>query len=350
MVDHHDIHAGVHPTASGALTRLAYAQAKAAGINVNPILEKTHLTLLQIEDPSARIRVRDQINFLNVIANELQDDFLGFHLALKSDLRATGWLYYVAASSEKLSEALKRASRYGSIANEGMALRYVNNGCATVAINYLGVSRHLDRHQIESIMTILLRVCRQLTGLRLTPSRVRFVHRRDHLCSEYVDFFGSKPEFGATADEAVFATSIGDTPITSADPFLNKLLITYCEEALARRPSHGPSLRLSVENTIVPLLPHGEVRTDEVAHRLAMSKRTLTRNLSSEGLTFSGLLESLRRVLAERYLADKDLSISEIAWLLGYQEVSAFTHAFKRWTGDTPRHVRLRPGRFALST
>lgn len=342
MYDRDAVHAGVHPTASGALTRLAYAQAKAAGINVDPILKKTHLTLFQIEDPTVRIRVRDQINFLNLVASELQDDFLGLHLALKADLREIGWLYYVAASSEKLSEALKRASRYSSIVNEGMSLHSVNNGCVAVAINYVGVGRHLDRHQIESIMTILLRVCRQLTGLRLTPTRVSFVHRRDRLCSEFIDFFGDKLEFGATADECVFASSIGDALITSADPFLNRLLITYCEEALARRPSHSPSFRSNVENALVPFLPHGKVRSAEIAHRLGTSQRTLARNLSSEGVTFSGVLESLRRDLAERYLADKDLSISEIAWLLGYQEVSGFTHAFRRWTGDTPRHVRSR--------
>src|SRR5260370_4714557 len=102
--DRGDAHAGAHPTASGALTRLAYAQAKAAGVDVVPILKKTHVTLLQIEDPGARLRVRDQINFLNLVAGDLQDDFLGFRLALKADLREIGWLYYVAASSETMSE------------------------------------------------------------------------------------------------------------------------------------------------------------------------------------------------------------------------------------------------------
>ena len=61
-----------------------------------------------------------------------------------------------------------------------------------------------------------------------------------------------------------------------------------------------------------------------------------------EGVTFSEVLESLRSDLARRYLADESLSISQIAWLLGYQEVSAFTHAFKRWTGMTPREARTR--------
>jgi hypothetical protein len=63
--DRGDAHAGAHPTASGALTRLAYAQAKAAGVDVVPILKKTHVTLLQIEDPGARLRV--EINFLNLV-------------------------------------------------------------------------------------------------------------------------------------------------------------------------------------------------------------------------------------------------------------------------------------------
>jgi AraC-like DNA-binding protein len=71
-----------------------------------------------------------------------------------------------------------------------------------------------------------------------------------------------------------------------------------------------------------------------------MSPRTLARRLEAEGLTFAGVLIELRADLARRYLQDEDLPISEIAWLLGYREVSAFTHAFKRWTGKTPRQAR----------
>jgi AraC-like DNA-binding protein len=71
-----------------------------------------------------------------------------------------------------------------------------------------------------------------------------------------------------------------------------------------------------------------------------MSQRTFARRLSAEGLTFSELLQNLRCDLAERYLADQDLSISQVAWLLGYQEVGAFSHAFKRWTDKTPRQAR----------
>jgi AraC-like DNA-binding protein len=97
-----------------------------------------------------------------------------------------------------------------------------------------------------------------------------------------------------------------------------------------------------VENAILPLLPHGEAQSAEIARRLGVSARTFARKLAAEGVTFSDVLESLKSHLARRYLDDESLSISQIAWLLGYQEVSAFTHAFKRWTGQTPREARAR--------
>ena len=328
------------PTASEAITRLAYAHAKEAGVELEPILKRAGLARHQIEAPTARLRVRDQIRFLNLVAIALQDDFLGFHLAQPPDLREMGWLYYVSASSETTGEALQRGARYSSIVNEGISLRYIDRGDVAITIDYVGVSRHLDRHQIEFLMTTLVRICRQLTGLRLLPTSVRFVHHRESTCPAFVEFFGSDVEFGATVDEVQFAAAVKNVPVVSADPFLNKLLLAYFDKALSHRPANRRSFRSSVENTIVPLLPHGKGQAGEIAPRLGLSQRTLSRRLSSEGHTFSQVLEKLRSDLAERYLTDRGLSISQIAWLLGYQEVSAFTHAFRRWTGKTPREAR----------
>jgi AraC-like DNA-binding protein len=89
-------------------------------------------------------------------------------------------------------------------------------------------------------------------------------------------------------------------------------------------------------------LPNGKARLDEIARRLGVSQRTLARRLSSERLTFSDILENMKIDLAKRYLADEGLSISQIAWLVGYQKVSPLRHALKRWTGKTPRQERSR--------
>jgi len=331
---------GAIPNAMGGISRLAYAHAKAAGVDVDLLLKKAGLTFEQVNDLSVRLKVKDQIRFLNLVASAMGDDLLGFHLALSAELREIGLLYYVAATSETLIEALQRAARYSSIVNEGVSIKTKDSDRVGISFEYVGVSRHLDRHQIEFIVTAVVRVCRELTGRHLVPTNVRMIHLRDVVSSELIEFFGEGVEFGAAIDEVIFPPSTGSLSVVSADPYLNKLLISYCEEALSRRPDSVGSFRSAVENAIAQMLPHGKARAEEIARRLGVSPRTFARRLSSEGVTYSNVLEGLRSHLAERYLADDSLTISQIAWLLGYQEVSAFTHAFKRRTGKTPREAR----------
>jgi AraC-like DNA-binding protein len=179
-----------------------------------------------------------------------------------------------------------------------------------------------------------------LTNRRLLATHVSFTHRRSDDVSELNAFFGSKVKFGAAVDEVAFPTSIRQMAVVGADSYLNELLIKYCEEALAARPTNRSPFGLSVENAIALLLPHGKPRASEIGRKLGVSQRTLARRLSSEGLTFAGVLQSVRSDLANRHLADETLSISKIAWLLGYQDVSSFTHAVRRWTGRAPKEVR----------
>ena len=149
------------------------------------------MTLQQIEDAGLRLGVRDQIVFLNLVAAALQDDLLGFHLAQAPDLREHGFLYYISASSEILGDALKHTARYSLIANEGVSLKYSDAKDVCIAFQYIGVSRHLDRHQIEFFMVLLLRLARHLTGFRLVPIHMGLAHRRESNCVEFLDFFGA---------------------------------------------------------------------------------------------------------------------------------------------------------------
>ncbi len=327
------------PRTVGGMTRLAYARAKAAGIALDPLLKQAGLTHHEIEDPRSVIKVRDQVNFLNLVATALEDDLLGFHLVQTVDPRQLGPLYYVLASSETLIDALQRAVRYSSIVNEGISLRCVDSKSVRISLHCVGVGRHLDRHQIEGFMTAVVRVCRYLTGLRLLPNRVRLMHHRARN-AEFVEFFGDNIEFDAAADDITFSNNIRQSPVVSADPYLNRLMTSYCEEAISHRRQTRGSFRSRVENVIATLLPHGKAHASEVAHELGVSQRTFARRLSEEGLSFSEVLDGLRSDLANRHLADRDLAISQIAWLLGYGDVGAFSHAFKRWTGKTPGQAR----------
>jgi len=322
----------------GLTSRLAYEHARAHGIPVRSLLRRVGLSVQDVENPRARLPVIEQIEFLNLVADALGDDLLGLQLATHFDLRRAGLLYYVFASSATLREVFERGARYSAVVNEGVLQRFVDSRHVGLAIHYSGVRRQADRHQIEFWVASLVRFARQLTGRHVRPVRVRLTHFRGHGQTKLARFIGCPVEFGADVDEILFAREVLPLRVVHADPFLNQLMVESCERALAtRRPPDSFSAR--VENAIAPLLPHGQARASEVAARLGLSPRTFARRLAEEGASFSRLLSRLRLQLAKRYLVQEKLPISKVAWLLGYQEVGAFSHAFRRWTGKSPSEV-----------
>ena len=333
---------GALPTASGGIARAAYAKVLEAEIEAEALLRASGLTAAQIKNPQARIPVRAQVAFLDEAAAVLEEDFLGFELARSVDLRELGLLYYVLASSEDLNAALTRLTRLSTILNEGARITYreVHDDAAAVTFDYVGVKRVNDRHQMEFFVTILLRLCRALTGRELIPAEVTFKHRRQDLPARVKAFFDCKIEFGSRHDRLVLRTAAKSNAIVNADPYLHKLLLEYCDEILARRRKKSGAWRTKVENAVAPLLPHGEANVEEVAKQLGVSRRTLTRRLAAEKVSFADMLKELRLGLARKYLAEPEMQVTEVAWLLGYKGTSAFSHAFKHWTGASPSRRR----------
>jgi AraC-like DNA-binding protein len=328
------------PTAQGGLSRLAIARLKSSGVPVEPLLKRAGLTPEVIADPEKRLSVRSQIALLDEAAIALKNECLGFTLARDFDPREIGLLYYVMASSQTLGDALKRVARYSQITNEALVVRYREGNRLIISLSYSGVPRHSDTHQIEFCMFAVLRICRVLIGQNLVPQHFWICHHRSGTNSEMARFVGTTVQFGADTDEFALNANARELPLINADPYLNNLLLKYCETALAVRRDNTSQLRTHVENAISSLLPHGRVLVEDVARNLGMSERTLARKLADEGLNFTEILQQLRRDLAVRYLDDRKLHISKIAWLVGFNEVGAFTHAFKRWTGKTPSQMR----------
>ena len=327
------------PSASGRVTRLACARLRELGKDVKAVLSKAGLRPEEVNDPTVRLQVRAQIKLLELAAEELRDDFLGLHLARSFDLRELGLVYYVMASSEQLADAFRNAERYSRIDTDGARLRFRLDKTAGIALDYVNVDRGSDRQQIEFWLATLMRLCRQLTDTRMV-ARLKVRHSRTGSV-EFKSFFGSGVEFDADADEIIFPASIASLPIVGRDTYLNKLLRRYAEEALAGQPEVRAHVHTGVARILPQLLPHGRAKISEVARQLGMSSRTLSRKLREEGVNYAEILDKLRSALAKRYLRDRELPVTEIAWLLGYQEVSSFTHAFRRWTGITPREFRL---------
>jgi AraC-like DNA-binding protein len=329
----------------GVLSRLAYRRAKSEGVDVAPPLAKAGLTTAIIDDQNARVGVANQIKFVELVAATLGDKNLGFHLAYEHDVRQIGLLYYVAASADTLGNALLRAERYVGVQNEGVKIKVSKGKSVRLDIEYAGVARHTDVQQIEFIVASWIRTCRQLTGRGLNPTNVRLMHRLGNDKAKLERLLDCTIDDDSDADRIEFPAASWDLPLVSADPHLHRLCVQRCEEALAGRAKSASPFKVQVENAIAALLPHGQARHDLVAAQLGMSPRTLARRLSSEGSSFAAILEDVRSALAHRYLEDRTLPISEIAWLLGYAEIGTFTRAYQRWTGMPPSIARAQQQR-----
>src|SRR5258707_2088147 len=168
------------PSATGGIARLACARLDEMGKDPTVILSKVGLTPEDARDPAIRLEVQTQIKLLELAAEELQDERLGFHLARSFDLRKIGLVYYVIASSHQLEDALRNAERYSQINNEGVRLRFsLQGGIATISLDYVDVDRRIDCHHIEFWLVTLLRICRQVTNCPLSPLRLKTQHIRN---------------------------------------------------------------------------------------------------------------------------------------------------------------------------
>jgi hypothetical protein len=241
------------------------------------------------------------------MAEAVDDDLLGFHLAQHFDPREAGLLYYVLASSSTLGAGLERPVRFTRVANEGIRVTCRRGPELGIGYSYHGVSRHFDRPQMEFSTTAMVRICHTVTGTEVKPIRIGLAHPRHGSSPQLEAYLGCDVAFGTGRDEIAFARRAGELPLTGADPYLNYLLSRHGEKLLAGHADATAAIRAREENAIRPLLPHGQARSSEVAGALGMSRRTLTQRLADENLTFSGILDGMRQDLALGYLGDERL-------------------------------------------
>ena len=199
------------------------------------------------------------------------------------------------------------------------------------------------RHFFELLALWFVRTLHKETNRDFTLLRVTFTHARNADLREVHRLLRCPVDFAQGVDSWVLPRRVMDLPILSGDSQLLKILTAHAEDLLAERYS-VTGLQSMVANQLASLLPSGESRAAAVARQLGMSQRSLTRHLAEEGATFAAVLEQLRRRLASHSLADDRMSVQQTAWLLGYSEVGAFNHAYKRWTGTAPRRTRKPPG------
>jgi AraC-like DNA-binding protein len=291
----------------------------------------------------ARISTAKYAAFFELAAEVTGDGCLGLHFGQTRDTRDAGLIGYVGLSSPTLMDAIKNLTRYRRVSSDALEIEIdALEERGRLRWSFHGMGSQRSRQSLEFWATNLLRAFREMSGRNLAPASLSFAHPRTEDIKEFERFFGCSVSFGG--QENIFEMKLSDLhlQLVAADHRLLAVLRRNCEDLLTRHFAPPPPLVERVERLIADRLAHGEARLDTVATDLGMSSRTLSRKLAELGTSFNGIVGSLRKGLALRYLQESNLSLTEIAFLLGYTEISTFSHAFKRWTGSTPMASRRR--------
>jgi len=313
------------------------------GVDAEPLLLKAELSRSQLSEDSGGISVASQHRFLESAASETSDPLLGLHVAAEMDIRDAGLLFYLAAASATVTEAIEHLARYAGTANEAVHLEISQYKGETVL-----TVRPIDEHDeprgqfSEFIALAVIRALNRSTNRDFAPSRMTFAHARNLALREIHRILRCPVEFAQTTDSWVLPQRVMELPIASGDSHLLHILEAHADDLLSERRT-ATGLRGLVENRLFSMLPSGKVQTAVVAQQLGMSARSFKRHLAQEGTSFGEVLDRLRYRLALGYLEDQRISLQQIAWLLGYSEIGAFNHAFKRWTGTSPGRARNLP-------
>jgi len=247
---------------------------------------------------------------------------------------------FVCMNSATLGEALGHVVRYLGLWTDDPGMRLQQDATLEVVYRTKFADRIGLRVATEAALAEILQGARLVTQTQLAPLEVWFTHPAPADVSAHEEFFGAPVRFDQRVTLMRLRADQLATPLPRADAQLGQFLRVLANEALARRSEEAGCFVEQLRSSIAEELHKGVPTLEQLARQMALSERTLRRRLEQEGTRFRELLDQTRAELACNYVRDRRLPLSEVAFLLGFSEPSAFHRAFKRWTGTTPSAFR----------
>jgi len=333
------------PSALSSWTLLIARTLNARGIDAAELFRRAKLPSHLLDDPNARFPLAGMQRLWALAAAASGDPCFG--LEVGRAWRATTFhaLGYVALASRTLREALEHVARYSRVVSSGAQIELRDSALAVKS--RLPVYSLADPPDAPVLATLAaLAVLSREMSRSLKLRRVTFTRQESACRARLREFFDCPLEFGARADALVFRAADLDAPLPTANP----VLVRTNEQLLAQYDAKLESGQVAdrVRARLARSLPAGEVGQETIARSLHLSLRSMQRKLRQEGVSFRQILDDTRRRLAEQYARDSSLSASEIAYLLGFSELSSFSRAARRWRSGSPAspfaRISLGPG------
>jgi AraC-like DNA-binding protein len=235
---------------------------------------------------------------------------------------------------------MENVGRYHKVHNEATQVSLtIDDNWASLQLQLVDPAIEIPRQHNEYGIAVMLGTIRLMAGSQWAPSEVQFSHPTPRDSSEHTRLFRCPVSFGCASNAVVMEREFVDRTVPAADPRLYPILQRYLDRVLSEMPEED-GLLVSVRKAVGESMRDTDPTLTQVARKVVLSPRTLQRRLKDRGIDFMRLVDDTRRRFAFNYLRDPEHTFTEIAYLLGYSEVSAFNRAFKRWTGSTPSDYR----------
>ena len=291
-----------------------------------------------IHDPHAYIVRARGVALLRSLADCIADPAFGLQASRCWHPSNLGTLGYAWLSSSTLRAALKRIVRYWRIVSDVI----VRLDEAPDGVEFIHTPPELDSAldaiRGDIMMAILYDMCRVNFGHAFSPRRVAFRHPAPADASPYVALFCCPVSFGADANRLLIDSADADHPLPTGNRDVAAAHDRILVEQLARLDKSNVVARFRA--SLLERMTLGEFSEEHIARDLHMSQRSLQRRLAEADASYQSLVDDTRRDMALRYIQDPTKSATDITFLLGYSQQSAFTRAFRRWTGMSPSQYR----------
>jgi AraC-like DNA-binding protein len=293
-----------------------------------------------IEDPDARLPGERVAAFWREAQRRSGDPDLPLKAAQAVPFGAYRVIDFLAASAPTVGEGLERVARYFPLINSTVELRIDSDG----AVWHLELANPRDpaglpRQYAEYALAVTVLHGRHASGVSWPLEEVRFAFPRPQRTNLHEQVFGCHVSFDRPRTELVIAERVWRTPTVGGSSEMLRVHEEHAERRIASlRPLEGARAR--VARLLVEELRGGTPSLERVARRMALSPRTLQRRLQAEGTSFAAVLDETRKVIADGYVREPNVALTEVAYLLGFSEPSAFSRAFQRWYGVAPSRYR----------
>lgn len=319
-------------------TSMLWKHIESCGHDPAPLYRKAGINPALLKKSDARINISHVDELWRLAAELLDDPCFGIKMTEHWHPSFVGALGYAWCASSTLRTAIDRVVRYIHVVTEDLNINLAETSKGLKIIADLEKSIFTLPQHHDVVISVLMHMCRFNFGEDLLPTEVCLAHEKPHCEKTISNFFRVPVIYATPASSITLASKDIDLKLLSGnkdlalmhDEFLMKYLIEIKKGDIVQQ----------IQAAIIDNLPSGKVTDNLIAKELNLSERSLQRKLREHGTTFRNVLDDVREMAAIQYIKNPMNTMSDIAFLLGFSEQSAFSRAFKKWTGTSPMKYR----------